>query len=253
MLFLGSFRHDPNRVALNWFVKEVLPRVLERRPEAKLVIVGSDPPPAHAYADFAGALELRGFVEDIRDPLARYAVFICPILSGSGVRVKLLEAFAAGIPVVSTAVGAEGLARRDGELCAISDDPAGFAERILGLFEDPARAAEMAGRARREVEENWDMAAITSKLVAGYAEMVKARRASTWLRQPPEQAARQAEPGERPVSEQRQAEAGKRLLSEQAARRAESGERPVSEQRQVASGEQPASPQEQASSRERPA
>ena len=58
------------------------------------------------------AIELRGFVEDVREPLARYAVFVCPILSGSGMRVKLLEAFAAGIPVVSTRIGAEGLAAK---------------------------------------------------------------------------------------------------------------------------------------------
>jgi glycosyltransferase involved in cell wall biosynthesis len=211
MLFLGSFRHDPNRVALNWFVKEVLPVVLARRPEAKLVIVGSDPPPAHAYADFAGALELRGFVDDIRDALARYAVFVCPILSVSGVRVKLLEAFAAGIPVVSTAVGAEGLARRDGEFCAISDDPGGFAERIVSLFEDPARAAEMAERARREVVENWDMAAITARLVAGYAEMVKARRAASSPASfpgMPAQAARQAAAAEQLASGPPQVAAG---------------------------------------------
>src|SRR6266478_8628906 len=116
MLFVGSFRHDPNRVAMDWFVNEVMPLVLAREPHAKLVVAGSDPPPEHAYSDFSGALQMLGFVEDVREPLARYAVFICPILSGSGVRVKLLEAFSAGIPVVSTRVGAEGLTAKDGEI-----------------------------------------------------------------------------------------------------------------------------------------
>src|SRR5262249_51784491 len=110
MLFIGSFRHDPNRVALDWFVRESLPIILKREPRARRVVAGSEPPPAHAYADYEGNLEMLGYVEEIREPLARYAVFVCPILSGSGVRVKLLEAFAAGIPVVSTRVGAEGLA-----------------------------------------------------------------------------------------------------------------------------------------------
>ena len=82
-----------------------------------------------------------GYVEDVRDLLSRYAVFVCPILSGSGVRVKLLEAFAAGIPMVSTAVGAEGLARKDGEFCALADAPADFAERVLALFENAGKAA----------------------------------------------------------------------------------------------------------------
>jgi GT2 family glycosyltransferase/glycosyltransferase involved in cell wall biosynthesis len=176
MLFLGSFRHDPNRVALDWFVERALRPILARQPNARLVVAGSDPPPDHAYADYAAHLEMLGFVEDVRDVLARYAVFICPIRSGSGVRVKLLEAYAAGMPVVSTTVGAEGLAGKDGELCALADDPADFAEQVLALFEDPEAAARMADRARAEVETNWDMAAITRKLVEGYGELVKEKR-----------------------------------------------------------------------------
>ncbi len=175
MLFIGSFRHDPNRVALDWFVREALPLILKREPRARLVVAGSEPPPAHAYADYAGNLDMLGYVDEIREPLARYAVFVCPILSGSGVRVKLLEAFAAGIPVVSTRVGAEGLATDDGAICALADDPSGFAERVLRLMENPGAAAEMAGRARAEVEANWDMAAITRKLVDGYRDLAKGR------------------------------------------------------------------------------
>jgi glycosyltransferase involved in cell wall biosynthesis len=179
MLFVGSFRHDPNRVAVEWFVNRVLPLILERQPEAKLVLVGSDPPPAHAFADYSGAVRMLGHVEDVRAPLAQYAVFVCPILSGSGVRVKLLEAYAAGIPVVSTRVGAEGLTGKDGEFCAVADDPGAFAERVLYLFENPRAAAEMAARARAEVEANWDMAAITRRLVEGYRETVREKRAAT--------------------------------------------------------------------------
>jgi GT2 family glycosyltransferase/glycosyltransferase involved in cell wall biosynthesis len=176
MLFLGSFRHDPNRVALDWFIRHALPRIVERAPRARLVVAGSDPPPAHAYADHAAHLEMLGYVEDVRAPLARYAVFLCPILSGSGVRVKLLEAFAAGIPVVSTFVGAEGLARKDGEFCALADDPAAFADRVLALFENPEEAAGMVARARAEVEANWDMATTIRKLVESYGELVKETR-----------------------------------------------------------------------------
>jgi glycosyltransferase involved in cell wall biosynthesis len=176
MLFLGSFRHDPNRVAVDWFVREVMPLILARVPEARLVIAGSDPPPAHTYADTEGHLEMLGFVDDVREALARYAVFVCPILSGSGVRVKLLEAFAAGIPVVSTVVGAEGLAEKDGEFCALSDSPEGFADRVVKLLSDPDGAAAMAVRARAEVEARWDMGAITRKLVEGYGELVREKR-----------------------------------------------------------------------------
>jgi glycosyltransferase involved in cell wall biosynthesis len=173
MLFLGSWRHDPNRIAVDWFMRNVMPRILEAEPGARLVVVGSDPPPEHTYADYAAHMDMVGFVEDVREPLARYAVFVCPILSGSGVRVKLLEAFAAGIPVVSTKVGAEGLAIKDGEFCSLADDPAEFAARALALLRDPEAAAQMAERARTEVVAHWDMAAITKKLVAAYADLVR--------------------------------------------------------------------------------
>ena len=174
MLFLGSFRHLPNQAALAWFTSQVLPRVMERRPEARLIVAGSDLPP-HGLPHRAG-VEPRGFVEDVREPLGRYAVFVCPVLSGSGVRVKLLEAFASGIPVVSTRLGAEGLSSEDGELCALADDAAGFAERILRLFSDEGAARDMARRARLEVEANWDSETITRRLAASYRELLAEKR-----------------------------------------------------------------------------
>ncbi len=178
MLFLGSFRHPPNVLALDWFARLVLPRVIEKCPQARLVVAGSDPPPRHALPDIPGAIEILGFVEDVREPLGRYALFVCPILSGSGMRVKLLEAFAAGITVVSTRLGAEGLAANDGEICALADDPEGFAERIVELFADPERSAKMAGRARAEVASRLDMRVITERLVLGYGEVVSAKRSN---------------------------------------------------------------------------
>jgi len=82
--------------------------------------------------------------------------------------VKLLEAFASGIPVVSTYVGAEGLARTDGEFCFLADDPQGFADRVIELFTHPERGEQLAAAARAEIMANWDMPAITEKLVASY-------------------------------------------------------------------------------------
>jgi GT2 family glycosyltransferase/glycosyltransferase involved in cell wall biosynthesis len=175
MLFLGSFRHPPNRVALGWFVREVLPRVLADCPAARLVVVGSDMPPSGGLVR-SPAIELRGQVEDVKEPLGRYALFVCPVLSGSGVRVKLLEAFAAGMPAVSTCLGAEGLSRVDGDVCALADGPAEFAAKIVGLLTDPGKAAEMAVRARREVEANWDVGVITQRLAGSYRDALAEKR-----------------------------------------------------------------------------
>jgi glycosyltransferase involved in cell wall biosynthesis len=176
MLFLGSFRHTPNMEALDWFVRLALPHVLEQRPEARLVVIGSDPPPRHSLSNASDSIELKGFVADIHEPLARYSVFVCPILSGSGMRVKLLEAFAAGIPVVSTRVGAEGLAETDGEICALADDPLDFARRILELFGNPQQAQELARRARETVVATKDMGVMTGKLVESYRQAVREKR-----------------------------------------------------------------------------
>jgi glycosyltransferase involved in cell wall biosynthesis len=154
----------------------VLPRIREQMPEARLIVVGSDPPPRHSLPNHAGEIELRGFVEDVREPLRECSVFVCPILSGSGMRVKLLEAFAAGIPVVSTRIGAEGLADVDGEYCALSDDPDGFADRAVELLRNPDKARAMAARARDLAVRTRDMRAITSRLVDSYREAVTAAR-----------------------------------------------------------------------------
>jgi GT2 family glycosyltransferase/glycosyltransferase involved in cell wall biosynthesis len=176
MLFLGSFRHTPNQVALDWFLREVLPLIVEKLPGARLLVAGSDPPPRHAFSDPANAVEMLGFVDDVQPLLSCCAVFVCPIRSGSGVRVKLLEAFASGIPVVSTTLGAEGLARVDGEFCALADDPRSFAAKTVQMLEDAETAAWMAERARREVMENWDAAVVTKRLVAKYQELIRAKR-----------------------------------------------------------------------------
>jgi len=168
MLFLGSFRHLPNHAALSWFLAEVMPLVLRAEPDAKLVVIGSDPPPSHTIPTFNGSVELRGFVEDIKQPLRDYAVFVCPILSGSGMRVKLLEAFAAGIPTVSTRIGAEGFGDQDGQYCGLADQPEEFAQKIVQLFHEPEQAEAMAHRARNFVTTQRDMVVMTAELERVY-------------------------------------------------------------------------------------
>jgi glycosyltransferase involved in cell wall biosynthesis len=179
MLFLGSFRHLPNQEGLEWFTRYVLPRVLEQRPNARLVVIGSDPPPRHSLPGNSDAIELVGFVDDVMEPLRRYALFVCPILSGSGVRVKLLEAFASGIPVVSTRIGAEGLAANDGEICELADDPNEFAQKVIRLLSDQREASALAQRARENVIATRDMRKITYDLEQSYRLAVEAKRRTT--------------------------------------------------------------------------
>lgn len=185
MLFLGSFRHAPNQEALQWFLKNVMPLVLQRNPKARLIVIGSDPPPLHSLPPFpSNSVEIRGFVEDVLEPLRHYAVFVCPILSGSGVRVKLLEAFAAGMPVVSTWVGAEGLASQDGDVCALADEPDLFAEKVVRLLTDDHEAHSLANRARAYVTEHRNMTTMTHRLEKSFRKAVVEKRTETTLREP---------------------------------------------------------------------
>ncbi len=176
LLFVGSFRHAPNIDALRWFIGEVLPRITAMKPEAQLVIVGADRPPAIAALLNHPNVRMTGYVDDIREPLARYAVFVCPVLSGSGVRVKLLEAFACGIPAVSTTVGAEGLATHSGDVCELADSPDEFARAVVKLFEEEEYAICLALRARQMVEVEKDANVITAKLEKVYRKEVVTRR-----------------------------------------------------------------------------
>jgi glycosyltransferase involved in cell wall biosynthesis len=172
LLFLGSFRHIPNREALEWFVSHVWPLIVANKPAVRLVIIGSDPPPRHSLPEI-GHIEMIGFVDDVRDALRKYAVFVCPILTGSGVRVKLLEAFAAGIPVVSTTVGAEGFAE---DVYLRADEPSVFAAHVSTLLDDRDLARSLAMKARAHVEADWDMAAITRKLAESFVDAIAEKR-----------------------------------------------------------------------------
>ena len=168
MLFVGNFQHTPNIQALDWFTNEVLPRIVAQKPGATFVVVGSDPPDSLSYLANHPNIRLTGTVPDIRKPLEQYAVFVCPILSGSGIRVKLLEAFAAGIPVVSTRIGAEGLSTESGRICELADSPEDFAHATVKLLSDQTHATGLAARAREMVVRERDAETATRQLLETY-------------------------------------------------------------------------------------
>jgi glycosyltransferase involved in cell wall biosynthesis len=118
------------------------------------------------------AVRFLGQVPDIREPLASYAVFVCPILTGAGMRVKILEAFASGIPVVSTPLGAEGLHAGHGTELLLAASPTEFAEACAYLLDNPDACARMAGAARVLVENEYDWPAAALKLEALYRDLL---------------------------------------------------------------------------------
>ncbi|MDQ2774689.1 MAG: glycosyltransferase [Acidobacteriota bacterium] len=176
MLFLGSFRHAPNVQALTWFIDRVFPQIVRQRSGATLVIAGSGSSEILGEKLHHPNIRVLGFVEDAGELLRRNAIMLCPILSGSGVRVKLLEGFASGIPVVSTTLGAEGLTCKSGEICELADSPEDFAASVVRLLEDPGYASELARRARLMVETEKDAKKATARLVQTYRLEIERRR-----------------------------------------------------------------------------
>jgi glycosyltransferase involved in cell wall biosynthesis len=171
LVFSGTLDFRPNVDAVIWFVREVLPRVHERRPDARLLVVGKRPAPALQRLADQGALLLTGELSDVRPYLAGASVYVVPMRIGGGVRLKLLEALALELPVVSTSMGAEGLAGlQAGEHCLLADDAAGFADATLRLLEDPALGRQLGAAGRVLACQRYDWSVIVPQLEALYHE-----------------------------------------------------------------------------------
>ncbi|MGO8971229.1 MAG: glycosyltransferase [Myxococcaceae bacterium] len=153
ILFIGYFRHPPNVDAILYFAREILPIIHRDFPAAELVIAGAGAPPEVLQLGADPRIQVMGFVEDLV-PLYESAVaVVSPIRFGAGVRVKLLEAFAARVPVVATQLAAEGLDVSDGRELLLADGPDEFAAKTLRLLRDHELGAAIATRARAFVDE----------------------------------------------------------------------------------------------------
>jgi glycosyltransferase involved in cell wall biosynthesis len=154
LLFVGTFSHRPNREAAFWLVAEIFPLVLQRHPESKLYIIGSNPPSElRQMAATTPRIEVLGFVDDVVGYLRKASVFIAPLRSGGGVKVKILHAMGQGIPVVTTKVGIEGIEGMNDETALVGDTAKRLADHICTLFEDRSRA-DLMGRKGWEAMRN---------------------------------------------------------------------------------------------------
>jgi glycosyltransferase involved in cell wall biosynthesis len=143
LVFVGSMDWMPNIDGVRWFLDEILPIIRRKRPECRVAIVGRRPP-AHIAAEAKDPLiTITGTVPDVRPFLWESAVSIVPLRVGGGTRLKIFEAMAAGTPVVSTTIGAEGLPVRHGEDIRIADTPDRFAAECLRLLEDAEERRRM--------------------------------------------------------------------------------------------------------------
>ena len=148
--FSGNLEYEPNQAALRFFINGIWPAIRYRWPALTFRIIGKNPHAVRGLLSGDVRIELIGPVDDAIACLASAKVVVAPLLTGSGTRIKILEAWAAATPVVSTSIGAEGLEFEAGHHLLIADEPAEFADRISQLLASTGKRVEL-GQAGRKL------------------------------------------------------------------------------------------------------
>lgn len=159
LLFTGQFLDASNRDGVEWFLENVWPKLKSRHPDLIFYVLGPNPTPAlYMLARRCPGVRMLGEIADIRPYLTKANVFVCPLRMGTGLRIKILEAMSAGVPVVTTSIAAEGIPVQSGVNAMLADEPRIMSDAISLLLGDPLLAKRMAAQAKRMVHErfHWD-------------------------------------------------------------------------------------------------
>lgn len=168
LVFTGKMDFRPNVDAVLWFCSKVLPAIREASPGAHFYIVGRDPHPRLApLADMPG-VTVTGFVDDPRPYIAAAAVYVVPLLTGGGTRLKVLEAMAMGRALLSTTLGCEGIHAAPGRDVVLADRVDDFAAQVLALLKDDAQREQLGRAARAFVERHFGWPMVTRSLEQAY-------------------------------------------------------------------------------------
>jgi glycosyltransferase involved in cell wall biosynthesis len=174
LMFLGAFVHRPNVQAAEHLIEHIWPLILRQLPQARLLIAGGMPERIRQFDAAPSAVSFLGFVDDLQALYAQATLVCCPLLTGAGTRIKIIEAAAYGKAVVSTTLGAEGLQFRDGSEILLRDDPAGFAQACVGLLQDRATRCALGAKARARAMHEYDRTAVVASIRARILETVSA-------------------------------------------------------------------------------
>ncbi|MEE2000418.1 glycosyltransferase family 4 protein [Alkalimonas sp. MEB108] len=167
IVFLGSMDWMPNIDGIENFVRKTYPLIKKKIPDVTLTILGRNPPDKIKQLNEKDkSIHVTGTVDDVRPFLAKASVSVVPLRIGGGTRIKIFETMAAGLPVVSTTIGAEGLPVVDGEHIAIADDSEAFAEKVVEALVDVKYSDEMAKCAQNFVSNNFSWKTVTKDFVA---------------------------------------------------------------------------------------
>ena len=164
VVFSGNMEYHPNRSAVRFFAREIWPLLREQWPRLVWRLLGKNPGAVMEFISGDSRIEVTGAIENAVAELARSRVAVAPLLAGSGTRLKILEAWAAGVPVVSTGLGAEGLGARDGEHLLLADGAVGFAGAVSRLLACPDTRTRLANGGRLLLEKEFTWAAAWRRL-----------------------------------------------------------------------------------------
>ena len=173
LLFVGLLSWPGNIEAVDWFKRKVLPTVRRKYQDAALTVIGSDPSPRALDLDDGSSVMVKGFVEDVRPYYRESSIMVVPLLVGGGSRLKILESFAAGTPVVSTSKGAEGLEVENGRHLLIVDTPEDFADAVMRLHDDTALYNSLRASALELAREKYDWPVLAHKYEAALTEVAR--------------------------------------------------------------------------------
>lgn len=169
--FIGALDWAPNQEGLAWFIDLVLPRVLEKKPGAQLHVAGRNAPQGIINLLAHPAVVYHGEVADAHTYMRNFGILAVPLLTGSGIRIKILEGMAMGMCIVTTHTGAAGLPAQDGTHLFTEDDPEQFANRLLEYMDNPASRNSIGRAARKMIQEKFDTFTIASRLAAFYKKL----------------------------------------------------------------------------------
>ncbi len=170
ILHIGTMYWPPNIDGVLWFAHEVYPLIRQQRPDVCFDIVGARPPrEIVALGGDTTGIHVTGYVADPTSYLQQAALMVVPLRAGGGMRVKILNAMAQGIPIVSTTLGCEGIEVVPDESILVADEPADFADAVLRLLDDADLAARLAADGRRLAEEKYDYRHACTSLDEVYA------------------------------------------------------------------------------------
>jgi glycosyltransferase involved in cell wall biosynthesis len=170
LVFFGANNYFPNHDALLYFIDDILPKIVARRPNVKLQIVGPGVQPA-VQAKQSKHVEIVGFVDDLMPYLERASAIVVPLRIGGGTRLKIVEAMAKSKAIVSTSIGAEGIDVTHERDVLLGDTPADFADLVARVLEDPDLAAGLGRKARQLAETRYSWEAIVAQLEQFYARL----------------------------------------------------------------------------------